>query len=73
VSTVLNALLGIPLELALRRCGSPEEAEAKACLEGLHLTAEWSKQPTQVESDCLMLIREVQRKDHTRTRMEGLL
>jgi hypothetical protein len=42
---------------SLRRCGSPEEAEAEACLQGLHLITEWIRQPARVESDCLVLVR----------------
>jgi ribonuclease HI len=36
----------------LRDCGSPEQAEAEACLEALRLTPEWIHQPTWAESDC---------------------
>jgi hypothetical protein len=41
----------------LRHCGSPEEAEADACLQELILLMEWIKQPTCFESDCLGLIK----------------
>jgi hypothetical protein len=41
----------------LRNCGSPEEAEAEACLQGVRLVSEWIRQPTEVESDCQMLVR----------------
>jgi ribonuclease HI len=40
---------------SLQHCRSPEEAEAEACLEGMRLVAEWIRQPTCVESDCLSL------------------
>jgi hypothetical protein len=40
----------------IRRCGSPEEAEAEACVQGIKLVAEWIKEPTVVESDCQTLI-----------------
>jgi hypothetical protein len=40
---------------SLRHCGSPKEAEAEACLEGMRLVTEWIQQPTCVESDCLSL------------------
>lgn len=40
----------------IRRCGSPEEAEAEACLQGSKLVADWIKEPTVVESDCKTLI-----------------
>jgi hypothetical protein len=29
-----------------RGCGSPEQAEAEACLQGLCLTEKWIRQPT---------------------------
>jgi hypothetical protein len=45
----------------IKGCGSPEQGEAVACLEGLRLTTKWVKQSTLVESDCLNLIREVQK------------
>jgi hypothetical protein len=43
----------------LWRCGSPEEAEAEACLKGICLVEEWIKQPTVVESDCQLLVKTV--------------
>jgi hypothetical protein len=30
----------------LKSCGSPEEAEAEACLQGIRLANEWIRQPT---------------------------
>jgi hypothetical protein len=40
----------------LRHCSSAEEAETEACLDGVHLAAEWVRQPAIVESDCLTII-----------------
>jgi ribonuclease HI len=57
----------------LRRCGSPEEAEAEACLEGLRLTAEWVRQPTYVESDCLNLIHALRKTAESRSSWEGII
>jgi hypothetical protein len=37
--------------------GSPEVAEAEACLQGIRLAAEWVRLPARVESDCLALIK----------------
>jgi hypothetical protein len=42
---------------SLNRCGSPEEAEAEACLFGMHVSTEWIKQSTCVESDCSNLVK----------------
>jgi hypothetical protein len=44
----------------LRRCGSPEEAEVEACLEGIRLAAEWIHQLIWVESDCLHLVKAIE-------------
>jgi hypothetical protein len=48
---------------AIKGCGSPEQGKQRHAwrVYGLRLTAEWVKQPTLVESDCLNLIREVQK------------
>jgi hypothetical protein len=40
----------------LRICGSAEEAEAEACLEGIRLVAEWVRQSACVETDCSNLV-----------------
>jgi ribonuclease HI len=58
---------------ALRGCGSPEQAEAEACLEGLRLTAEWIRQPTWVETDCQNLVNDIQRPSNARSRLAGIL
>lgn len=39
----------------LRNCSSPEEAEAEAGLQSLRMVAEWIRQPTCLEADCLTL------------------
>jgi ribonuclease HI len=58
---------------AWRGCGSPEQGEAEACLEGLRLTAEWVRQPTIVESDCQNLIQDVQGPIDARASQAGML
>jgi hypothetical protein len=41
----------------LRHCGSPEEAEVEACLEGLRLVVEWIRHyPIYGETDCAGLV-----------------
>jgi ribonuclease HI len=44
----------------IRRCGSLEEAEAEACLQGIRLVEERIKQPTVIESDCQLLSKAVE-------------
>jgi hypothetical protein len=44
-----------------RGCGSPEQAEAEACLQGLCLTEKWIRQPTWVEADKMRLDRNIGR------------
>jgi ribonuclease HI len=57
----------------LRRCSSADEAEAEACLEGLRLMTEWINQPVCVESDCLNLVRAMEKKDASRSSWDGIL
>jgi ribonuclease HI len=57
----------------LRHCGSPQEAEAEACLHGLRLAVEWIQQPMIVESDCKTLIDSVQGRVLDRSQWAGLL
>jgi hypothetical protein len=52
---------------ALRRCGSPEEAEAEACLQGIRLVEERIKQPTVMESDCQLLVKAVESRSSDRS------
>jgi hypothetical protein len=42
---------------SLAPCGSPLEAELKACIHGLNLAMQWTDEPIIVESDCLEAIR----------------
>jgi hypothetical protein len=51
---------GVPLSASrtIHHCGSPEEAEADALLEGLRLASEWLRNlPVYAESDCSNLVR----------------
>jgi hypothetical protein len=51
---------GVPLSASrtIHHCGSPEEAEAEALLEGLRLASEWLRNlPVYAESDCSNLVR----------------
>jgi ribonuclease HI len=57
----------------LRTCGSAEQAEAEACLQGLRLAAEWIQQPIWVESDCELLIPSLRKTDGNRSSNEGIL
>jgi hypothetical protein len=44
---------------SIRACGSSEEAEAEACLQGVRLVGQWIKQPTHIELDCQTLVKKV--------------
>jgi hypothetical protein len=57
----------------LRRCSSPEEVEAEACLMGLRLVAEWNLQPTCVEVDCLTLVRSIEEGKESRANWAGII
>ncbi|GJN03163.1 hypothetical protein PR202_ga20573 [Eleusine coracana subsp. coracana] len=54
----------------IRRCTSVEEAEAKACLEGVRLTAELVRQPAYVESDCSTIIQSLRSASSARSSWE---
>jgi ribonuclease HI len=58
---------------SLRNCGSPEEAEAEACLQGLQLIAEWIGKPAHVESDCSNLIHDLAKEKDNRSAWAGVL
>jgi hypothetical protein len=58
---------------ALRGCGSPEQVEAEACLEGLRLTMEWIRQLTWAETDCQNLVNDIQRLSNARSSLAGIL
>ena len=47
----------------LFRCQDALEAEARACLEGLRLSAPWSQGPVIVETDCARLIQALEAKE----------
>jgi hypothetical protein len=57
----------------IRHCGSPEKAEAKACLEGVRLAVEWIRQPVQVEFDCSNLIKALHDGCQERARWVGTI
>jgi ribonuclease HI len=57
----------------LRRCGSPEEAEVEACLQGISLVEEWIKQPTVIESDSQLLIKVVESRTTNRSSWNDLV
>jgi hypothetical protein len=59
----------------LRHCGSPEEAEAEACLEGMCLLAvEWIRQhPIYAERDCSGLVAALHGGDESRARWAGVI
>jgi hypothetical protein len=54
-------------------CGSPEAAEAEACLHGLHPVLEWIRQPTYLESDCLTLTKALVSAPEQRSEMAGIM
>jgi ribonuclease HI len=57
----------------IRRCGSPEEAEAEACLEGIRLAVEWIRQPVCAETDCYGLAKALQDGGQNRARWAGII
>jgi hypothetical protein len=57
----------------IRRCASPEEADAEACLRGVRLAAEWIRQPIRMEGDCLTLIRAIGASQVSRSSIEGII
>jgi hypothetical protein len=57
----------------LQNCGSPEVAEAEACLQGLRLIAEQIGKPTYVESDCANPINDLAKKEENRSAWAGVL
>jgi ribonuclease HI len=57
----------------LRSCGSPEEAEAEACLQGIRLASKWIRQSTEVESDFQLLVRRLRSNEQDRVAWSGLV
>jgi hypothetical protein len=51
----------------LLRCGSPDEAEAEACLQGIRPIAEWIREPAWVELEYANLIKALEQKTETRS------
>jgi ribonuclease HI len=54
-------------------CGSPEEAGAEACLQGIRLVAQWIKQPTHIETDCQTLVKAIEVLEPDRASWTGLV
>jgi hypothetical protein len=50
-----------------------EEVEAVACLEGIHLALEWVKMPTEIETDCAVLLKAIKCKDVRWSRWAGII
>jgi ribonuclease HI len=57
----------------LGRCGSVEEAEAMACLEGIRLAVERIGKPVCLESDCLTVIIGLREGDAKRAAWSGII
>jgi hypothetical protein len=58
---------------SLMNVDSVEAVEAKACLHGVLLAAEWFRQPPQVELDCAVLVNELEGNGANRSHMVGVL
>jgi ribonuclease HI len=58
---------------SLRNVASAEPAEAEACLEGIQLTAEWIRQPTNIKKDCASLIQVVWQSTENRSQVVGVI
>ncbi|WVZ77211.1 hypothetical protein U9M48_025103, partial [Paspalum notatum var. saurae] len=54
-------------------CTSAEEAEARACIEGLRLATQWSYGPVVLESDCARLVKALQAADVDKSEMYFLI
>jgi hypothetical protein len=57
----------------LENIASPEEGKVLACLEGLRATVDWIRQPLQVESDCLALIKALRSPQPNRASWMGTI
>jgi hypothetical protein len=57
----------------VRNCSTAAEAEAEACLRGVQLGAEWVRQPTIVETDCINVVRALQAKTEERAAWDVIL
>ncbi|KAM3330718.1 hypothetical protein ACQJBY_027080 [Aegilops geniculata] len=57
----------------LRYCASPLEAEVAACMEGIALTLEWSKEPFTVHTDCLVAANMIKEKGLNRSPVASLI
>ncbi|CAL4891658.1 unnamed protein product [Urochloa decumbens] len=52
---------------------SVEDAEAAACLEGVKLLSEWSRNPTVIESDCHNLVSALTAKSDNRASFSNIV
>jgi ribonuclease HI len=57
----------------IRSCGSPEEADAEACLQGTRLAAQWIQQPAHIETDCQTLVKAIEALEPERASWAGLV
>jgi hypothetical protein len=51
----------------VRQCGSPEQAEAEACLDAVRLAVEWIRQPIFLESDRVSIVNALKSNDSSRS------
>jgi ribonuclease HI len=56
----------------LPRCSNAEEAEALTLLEGCRLAKNWTRQPIIFESDCMTLVKAIQQKNDSRSRLRSI-
>jgi ribonuclease HI len=57
----------------IRMCSTAEEAEAEACLLGVRLAVEWTRQPAIIEVDCQGVIRALSSIEELRGSWPGVL
>jgi hypothetical protein len=73
---IIKDSMGKPLLSAWwvqKSCSSAEEAKTETCLDGVRLAAEWVRQPSIVESDCLSMIGALQQGSNSRRLGAGAL
>ncbi|KAF8740822.1 hypothetical protein HU200_013702 [Digitaria exilis] len=66
VGVIIRDSLGGVILTAWRvvfRCSGAVEAEARACVEGLRLAAQWAQGPVILESDCARIVGTLQKKE----------
>jgi hypothetical protein len=57
----------------IRKCSTAEVAEAEACLLGVRLAIEWTRQPAIIEADCQGVIRALSSIEELRGPWPGVL